>query len=312
MRIRFTRFIFPIALIGIIGIIFIWPRSAEAQCGTSASSCKNCHEVQAQDPVNTKGDWHVQHAFGDFCEFCHAGNVTATEKDAAHTAMIYPLSDPKGSCSSCHANDYQDLAGQYASTLGVDLNSVSAPAPSEPDTVSPTQDASIVQPDVTQEASSSAPAEQTSSGQIVDFNDRYDEFVSANAPRKPINTGNMILSFMVVGLVGTFGVLAWKFEGFDKRWAQLRGTAKTPLTKRSGIDSTGSTAIDTLLPTLEKASPATLAALNRLLETDPVRGGDLIEAVARLDPRLVEVVRRSSKPDLDLLVALVREMNERS
>ena len=29
--------------------------AVQAQCGTQASSCKNCHEVQAKDPVNSKG-----------------------------------------------------------------------------------------------------------------------------------------------------------------------------------------------------------------------------------------------------------------
>ena len=29
-------------------------------------------------PVANNGDWHKVHAFGDFCEFCHAGNVQAT------------------------------------------------------------------------------------------------------------------------------------------------------------------------------------------------------------------------------------------
>jgi len=27
----------------------------QAQCGSQASSCKNCHEVQGQDPVNGDG-----------------------------------------------------------------------------------------------------------------------------------------------------------------------------------------------------------------------------------------------------------------
>ena len=27
--------------------------AVQAQCGTQASSCKNCHEVQAKDPVNS-------------------------------------------------------------------------------------------------------------------------------------------------------------------------------------------------------------------------------------------------------------------
>src|SRR5512142_1526808 len=66
--------------------------SASAQCGSQASSCKNCHEVQGQDPVSAKGDWHAQHQFGDFCANCHAGNTQATDKAAAHTGMVAPLS----------------------------------------------------------------------------------------------------------------------------------------------------------------------------------------------------------------------------
>jgi len=46
-----------------------------AQCGASASSCKNCHEVNAKHPVNGSGDWHIKHAFGDFCSSCHSGNI---------------------------------------------------------------------------------------------------------------------------------------------------------------------------------------------------------------------------------------------
>ncbi len=37
------------------------PRPALAQCGSSASSCKNCHEVKKQDPVNTQGAWHTEY-----------------------------------------------------------------------------------------------------------------------------------------------------------------------------------------------------------------------------------------------------------
>src|SRR5512137_2573760 len=90
-----------------------------AQCGSQASSCKNCHEVKGEDPVNAKGDWHVSHAFGDFCEFCHGGNVQAPEKDAAHEGLVEPLGDVKANCSSCHADDYQAKAEKYAAVLGV-------------------------------------------------------------------------------------------------------------------------------------------------------------------------------------------------
>ena len=63
---------------------------ASAQCGSQASSCKNCHEVQGKDPVAKKDLWHIDHAANDYCEFCHAGNVQATDKDKAHVGMVQP------------------------------------------------------------------------------------------------------------------------------------------------------------------------------------------------------------------------------
>src|SRR5512147_1351887 len=87
------------------------PQPAEAQCGSQASSCKNCHEIQGKDPVNTDGTrWHQSHAFGDFCYICHGGNSQATEAEAAHTAMVAPMSDVQAACAQCHPNDLQARA----------------------------------------------------------------------------------------------------------------------------------------------------------------------------------------------------------
>jgi hypothetical protein len=92
---------------------------ASAQCGTRASSCKTCHETQNKYPVRTKGDWHTQHAFGDFCVFCHAGNVLATDKAKAHLGMAKPLDDVNASCAVCHDTDCGARAEKYAQILGV-------------------------------------------------------------------------------------------------------------------------------------------------------------------------------------------------
>ncbi|HTP11098.1 MAG TPA: hypothetical protein VMP08_22745, partial [Anaerolineae bacterium] len=100
-----------------------------AQCGSQSSSCKNCHEVKGEDPINAKGDWHVSHAFGDFCEFCHAGNVQATDKAAAHEGLVNPLGDVKANCSSCHADDYQTRAEKYATALGVTVGASNTQPP---------------------------------------------------------------------------------------------------------------------------------------------------------------------------------------
>jgi hypothetical protein len=100
-----------------------------AQCGSQASSCKNCHEVKGEDSVNAKGDWHISHAFGDFCEFCHAGNVQAADKAAAHEGLVEPLGDVKANCSSCHADDYQSGAEKYATALGVTVGASNTKPP---------------------------------------------------------------------------------------------------------------------------------------------------------------------------------------
>src|SRR5512142_3140512 len=112
------------------GIALATPQTAKAQCGSQASSCKNCHEVQGKDPVNSDGTgWHQSHAFGDFCYICHGGNNQATDKDAAHTGMVAPMSDVQAACAQCHPDDLQARAEVYASALGVQVQTgAAAPA----------------------------------------------------------------------------------------------------------------------------------------------------------------------------------------
>src|SRR5512140_2596060 len=91
------------ALFVVISVFALSATPVKAQCGSQASSCKNCHETQAQDPVNADGTaWHTQHDFGDFCYLCHAGNNQVTDKTAAHVGLVAPLSDINASCKSCH------------------------------------------------------------------------------------------------------------------------------------------------------------------------------------------------------------------
>ena len=91
---RKHTFLLPIVLGALIlaSLFFLWPaEQASAQCGSQASSCKNCHEVQAQDPVNNDGTaWHGDHAFGDFCYLCHAGNNQSMDQAEAHAGMVPP------------------------------------------------------------------------------------------------------------------------------------------------------------------------------------------------------------------------------
>jgi hypothetical protein len=177
-----------------IGIFLTTATPVSAQCGSQASSCKNCHEVQGQDPVNSDGtDWHQSHAFGDFCYICHGGNQQATDKDAAHQGMEDPLSDIQAACQQCHATDLEARAQVYATALGVEIGSGST---------TPASGSSVAAPVST----AAAPVAASSQGcneivvddpNAINYIQSYDEIVLG---KKPINWGNSILMGMI-GLV---------------------------------------------------------------------------------------------------------------
>jgi hypothetical protein len=181
----------------------LWLATAQpvkAQCGSQASSCKNCHEMQGQKSVNNDGtSWHQSHAFGDFCYLCHAGNNQATDKDAAHAGMVPPLSDVKASCSSCHAQDYMQLAQGYADKLGVEVGTSTSPTATT--TSAGSEQGSTpanVQPVVSAPAATKLDVNDPN---LVDYAKNYDEIVLG---KKPINWGNVILLVMI-GLVAVGG-----------------------------------------------------------------------------------------------------------
>lgn len=57
--------------------------------------------------------WHVDHAFGDLCGACHAGDPTASSKEAAHRGILQPLADPSLSCAGCHTTDVPTFVERY-------------------------------------------------------------------------------------------------------------------------------------------------------------------------------------------------------
>ena len=115
MKERFSRLARAAGLPLLLAAAALWvlPAPARAACGAAASSCKNCHEVKGEKRVNKTGAYHVQHAFGDFCVFCHSGNTAAGGKEEAHQGMVKPLADLEQSCASCHPDDYQERARKY-------------------------------------------------------------------------------------------------------------------------------------------------------------------------------------------------------
>jgi len=197
MQHKKTVFLFlfaGMALVIAASIFLATAPPASAQCGSQASSCKNCHEVQGQDPVNSDGtDWHQSHAFGDFCYICHGGNQQATDEDTAHQGMEDPLSDIQAACQQCHAEDLEKRAQVYADTLGVEIGSGSTSATSDSAAIAPVSTVTATLATTNQNCNEI----EVDDPDIINYAQNYDEIVLG---KKPFNWGNTILMGMI-GLV---------------------------------------------------------------------------------------------------------------
>jgi hypothetical protein len=230
-----------------------------AQCGSQASSCKNCHEVKGEDSVNAKGDWHVAHAFGDFCEFCHGGNVQATDKAGAHQGMVQPLDDVKTNCSSCHADDYQARAEKYAAVLGATVGasgSGSAQPPAAPSAPSQAEPQQPAQPAASQPAAAqSIPAAAPSSNEIVDYVAQY----KVTQPPPP-NTATTIISLLLVAVVvGGGAFVVWNEWRLHSKQRQPMSPAPVAATDERSLE------LAQLQPLLDKLDAQALRGLRTLL-----------------------------------------------
>lgn len=298
-----------IILIGLLCVAFfaaaflLIPRSANAQCGSSASSCKNCHEIQAKAPVNTKGAWHTQHAFGDFCEFCHAGNVKAKDQAAAHTGMVAPLADVKGSCQSCHPDNYNDRAQTYATALGVTLGAGGANATPEAGAAGTTSSS---------DNTACGPALPTT-GQVIDINKIYADMQAPNVS----NWGNYIL----FGLIGATALvllgLLWHYEKpLPRLIAYARNLVNTPVvaTTPEGVampipnEPARRPEYAALERALASSDPATVRAVTTLL-SDRENGPKVLNALSHMDLKTLSALSENDQKALGALLTLAKEIN---
>jgi hypothetical protein len=247
-------FIIPVAagivLILISGLAFLGVKPVQAQCGSQASSCKNCHEVQGQDPVNADGTgWHQSHAFGDFCYICHGGNQQATDETAAHQGMVSPLADVKASCQQCHAADLDARAKVYADILGVTVGSPSAlsAATSAPEAVAATIAAT---PSVASSQSCNQLA--VNDPNAINYAQNYDQIVLG---KKPINWGNMIL----IGMIGLMVVGGGGFVVTREKLIAVKFGDTRKVEKEYPAD------VVELLPTIAGLKPNTRKSLKSIL-----------------------------------------------
>ncbi len=290
----------------------LWLATAQpvkAQCGSQASSCKNCHEVQGQKSVNSDGTgWHQSHAFGDFCYLCHAGNQQATDKDASHAGMQPPLQDVKASCASCHVKDTADRAKVYADKLGITLGAGAAPADGKT-TPTPVAGTGAAQ-------ATTAPANPPSAGgaivvenqPVIDYVEQYNESVLGQSI---INWGNIIVAVMIVLMVIVGGAVVFLNER-KLRGSPGSGTGRggsTPNEPRAGTEAQPvrmedySDEIVALLPQLKELNPVGRKALSKLL-ADPEAASDLLLTLSRIDPYLIKRMKGLDHETQALLIAL--------
>ena len=295
MTLRKLAILIPMAAILLGGGLLWWLTSAgaaSAQCGSQASACKNCHEVQGQDPVSTKGDWHSQHQFGDFCANCHAGNVQATDKDAAHIGMVAPLSDLQANCASCHPADTTERAQKYADILGVTLGA-SSPA-ATPAAAAPAAPAANPQANTVPVAAAFVVKDPN----VLDYARTYNETVLG---QYPVNWGNVALALLLGALVaGGGGYAYWN----ERRLHHRARAAAGLLTPEEYPDE-----ILALLPAIERLTPAGRAALRQMLQ-NPQDASALLPKVARLDAETAERIRTLDADLRAILLALTGDVQK--
>jgi hypothetical protein len=296
LRNRYLILIFLGAFL-IAGFFLLLPATpTRAQCGSQASSCKNCHETQGQGPVNNDGtDWHSQHAQIDACVNCHAGNPQSTDKTQSHTGMVSWYSDIKAGCASCHPDDYLQLAQLYATTLGVTVGAVgTAPTSGTPQpTVAPTE-----------------PPENTASGAgmvinqpgTIDYVQQYNETMLGE---HPINWGNVIVMVMILAiLLGGGAFIYWN----ERRRRGLKGfftskAAQAPAEGGAPVVEGFTSEVTELLPLIARLNPIGLHALKRIL-ANPDQANEILHALSKLDPELVRRVQALDKDTRAMLMAL--------
>ena len=304
MQIRKIYEIIPVlvSILILVSVLLFWSvLDANAQCGSQASSCKNCHEVQGQFPVNGDGTgWHEGHAFGDFCYICHAGNNQSMAAEEAHAGMVAPLSDVEASCQSCHPADLMEKAQVYATALGVEIGTGGGTTSASNTTTTSNQVSSSESPIATPPALDMV---VETSSDIIDYNQLYAEEVLG---QRAINVGNLILIFSILAIAVGGGSFIYynerKLQG--KPFLPAKQTTEVskkelPIPQIEGYPKE----VLALLPKVARLNPIGLQALQRLLE-NPDQANEMLHSLSRLDPDLLLRIRSLDHESRALLMAL--------
>ena len=275
-------------IFGVVGVVLIgsfWltpPKVTEAACGASTSSCKTCHEVKGEDPVSKKGDWHTQHSFGDFCQACHLGAATETDKTKAHVGLVKPLAQPDQTCATCHPADSAARVAKYGGTAAAGTTSATPGAP----TADPAGATGAATPSV---AATQVPPSANPNFDIIDFN------LSDKVPWLAWVIG-IINAFVLVIL----GVLIWKWKKGLWPWSFLKGRQK------SVPFNTLPPEVQEVFTQLSNGDMKTVLSLQKILKRE--QGNQLIQAVSHLPEHVLIQLQTLDENELESLSSLTEVM----
>lgn len=261
------------------------PKETEAACGASTTSCKTCHEVKGEAPVSKKGDWHIQHAFADFCQACHLGVATETDKTKAHAGIVAkPLAQPDQTCASCHPADTATRVAKYggSATSASTGNPTSGSSTAETATGTTPAGTGTVTPSA---AANQIPPSKNSNFDIIDFN------LSDRIPWLAWAIG-IINAFMLILL----GVLIWRWKKGFWPWTFLVGrTEKVPF-------NTLPPEVQEVFTQLLEGDIKTVISLERILKGE--YGPQVLQAVSSLPEKVLNQLRTLEDNDLESLSSL--------
>jgi hypothetical protein len=121
-----------VEVVAFVAAAVLTASTARAQCGATLSSCRQCHEVDANGPAPPAARWHTDHALGDFCADCHGGDRAARDEASAHVGLVDPLSAPAERCVVCHAGEASKLDAYLPEEKPKAARGVPSPASPKP------------------------------------------------------------------------------------------------------------------------------------------------------------------------------------
>jgi hypothetical protein len=215
--------------------------------------------------------------------------------------MVKPGDNLKASCGGMCHQDYQARTDKYIAVgMKVGSGGGSTQPPAAPSgSQAPAQPAQPV---------AKPQAAAPSGGQVIDFNQPK---VDLSATPSNVNVGNIVLGVLVVLVLIAGVAIIVTGEGGLKKFAAwqaqpaVASAYRTPLPDNWQDLVKAKPELAEVLPMLAKADSRTIKAIARVL-SDPAHGDEALQALGKIDLKLIEDVRKLGPRERELLLALAQ------